>query len=98
MQPMEVDNILLEKQILALLEAAIDKTTEQIVEEFRIEYSATWEKLKKEGEMLYGSSCTAIQQPATRISQILIALPLEMRLKKRNNGINFWSKPEIDTP
>ncbi len=64
----------IEKQILSLLEQGLFKTTDQVVEEFRMEYPDQWKALEEEGEMLYGNSCSSVQQPATRISQVLSSL------------------------
>ena len=84
---------LLQKLVAELLETGIYKTTAQVVEEFRTENADCWEQLKKEGEMLYGTSCSSVQQPSTRISQILLSLPADLCLRRIENGEYFWSKP-----
>lgn len=83
---------LFQKLVLNLLEPGIYKTTAQVVEEFRMEYPEQWNKLKKEGEILYGPSCSSHQEPATRIAQALLALPAGSRLLKINDRIYYWSK------
>ena len=83
---------LLQQSIIDLLEPGIFKTTAQIVEEFRIEFPGLWKKLEKEGEMLYGSSCSSVQQPATRISQCLLLLSAEQVICLRRNDGYRWSK------
>ncbi len=85
---------LLQKKVLALLEPGIFKTTAQIVEEFRTENPSMWKTLEKEGEMLYGSSCSSVQQPATRISQVLQSLPAEQVVCLRKNDGCRWSKKQ----
>lgn len=87
-----VENKSLQELVLSLLEPEIYKTTEQVVEEFRMEYNTQWKQLEKEGEMLFGSSCSSLQQPATRISQILLSLPAEKCLFLRKNSGYYWSK------
>lgn len=82
----------LEGLVLKILEPGIYKTTGQVVEEFRMEYPAQWRELEKEGEMLYGSGCGSLQQPATRISQILLSLPAEKVFSLRKNNDYYWSK------
>ncbi|MGM0688383.1 MAG: hypothetical protein ACQESO_02250 [Bacillota bacterium] len=82
----------LEGLVLKILEPGIYKTTGQVVEEFRMEYPAQWRELEKEGEMLYGSGCSSLQQPATRISQILLSLPAEKVFSLRKNNDYYWSK------
>ncbi len=85
---------LLQKKVIALLEPGIFKTTAQIVEEFRTEHPALWKELEKEGEMLYGSSCSSVQQPATRISQLLQYIPAEQVICLRRNDVYRWSKKQ----
>ncbi|MDW7739917.1 MAG: hypothetical protein SCJ97_07670 [Bacillota bacterium] len=87
------DDKILEQLVIKLLEPGISKTTTQVVEEFRIEYPAQWRELEKEGEMLFGVSCTSLQQPSTRISRILLSLPEEKCLCRRKNNQYYWSKP-----
>lgn len=87
-----MENKSLQELVLSLLEPEIYKTTEQVVEEFRMEYNTQWKQLEKEGEMLYGSSCSSLQQPATRISQILLSLPADKRFFLRKNSDYYWSK------
>ena len=65
----------IEEQVLSLLEPGVFKTTDQVVEEFRMEFPEEWKALQKEGEMLFGSSCSSVQQPATRISLVLRSYP-----------------------
>ena len=67
----------LEKLLLTLLEPGVYKTTSQLVQEFRMEFPRAWRELEREGRRLYGSSCGAYQQPATRIAQALFNLPQE---------------------
>lgn len=78
--------------VLNLLEPGIYKTTAQVVEEFRMEYPEQWSRLKKEGEKIYGPSCSSHQQPATLIAQALLALPADSRLLKQNGRIYYWSR------
>ncbi len=87
-----VEDKLLKQNILSLLEPGIFKTTTQVVEEFRIEYPVLWKMLEKEGEMLYGSGCSSVQQPATRISQVLQILPAEQVVCQRGRNGNSWRK------
>lgn len=82
---------ILQQLVLDLLEPGIYKTTAQVIEEFRMEYPDQWQKLKKEGEMLYGMSCSSVQQPSTRIAQTLLSLPSEQRLRRRKNHHDYWS-------
>ena len=79
------------KQVLSLLEPGLFKTTEQIVEEFRMEFPEQWKALQKEGEMLYGNSCSSVQQPATRISQVLRTFPDTHVLHLHEQDKQFWS-------
>ncbi len=87
-----MDNQLMQKLILGLLEPGIFKTTAQIVEEFRMENPTEWSRLEKEGEELYGSGCSSLQQPATCIAQVLLSLPPRSRLMYKKDGLSFWSK------
>jgi len=87
-----MDNKNLQDLVLNILEPEIYKTTGQVVEEFRMEYPAQWIELEKEGEMLYGAGCGSFQQPATRISQILLSLPAEKVFSLRKNSDYYWSK------
>ncbi len=89
-----VEEELLKQNILSLLEPGIFKTTTQIVEEFRIEFPGLWKMLEKEGEMLYGSSCSSFQQPATRISQVLQTFSAEQVVCLRRKNGNSWSKKQ----
>lgn len=82
----------LEEIVINLLEAGIFKTTAQVAEEIRIEYPAVWRQLEEEGEMLFGSSCSSVQQPATRISQTLQSLLPEQCICLRDNNLTYWSK------
>ena len=84
----------IEKQVLSLLEPGIFKTTEQIVEEFRMEFPIQWKTLKEEGEILYGNSCSSFQQPATRISQALRTFPDTHVLCLHEQDKMFWSVKE----
>lgn len=87
---------ILQRMVLDLLEPGIYKTTAQVIEEFRMEYPDQWLKLKKEGEMLYGISCSSVQQPSTRIAQTLLSLPAEQRLRRRKNHHDYWSRnPQV---
>ena len=81
----------LEEIVINLLEPGIFKTTAQVVEEIRIEHPAMWRQLEEEGEMLFGSSCSSVQQPSTRISQVLQSLPTGQFLCRRENNISYWS-------
>ncbi len=83
---------LLQQKIIELLDSGIFKTTAQVVEEFRMENPALWRELELEGEMLYGNSCSSLQQPATRISQVLQDLPAgQIKCQLKNDGYR-WSK------
>ncbi len=82
----------LQELILELLEPGVYKTTAQVVAEFRAEYPASWRELEKEGETLYGGGCGTIQQPPTRISQVLLSLPEECCLRLREGSGYRWSK------
>jgi hypothetical protein len=82
----------LEEIVINLLESGIFKTTAQVVEEIRIEHPAAWRQLEEEGEMLFGSSCSSVQQPATRISHVLQALLPEQCTCLRDKNIAYWSK------
>ncbi len=82
----------LEEIVINLLEPGIFKTTAQVVEEIRIEHPAAWRQLEEEGEMLFGSSCSSVQQPATRISQVLQSLSTGQFICHRENNISYWSK------
>ncbi len=83
----------LQNYILTLLEPGIYKTTAQVIAEFRIEYAAQWKKLELEGEMLFGCSCSSVQQPSTRISQVLLSFSEQQCLCIRAQGEYRWSKP-----
>lgn len=83
----------LEKALLSLLEQGLRKTTAQVAEELRMEYPQIWRSLEKEGEMLFGSSCSSVQQPYTRISQVLLSLPADQCLRHSINKGYCWSKP-----
>lgn len=83
---------LLQQLVLRLLEPGIYKTTAQVVEEFRMEYPLQWRQLEKEGEMLYGKSCSSLQQPSTRISQALLSLPAKQRLRRNKLNQYYWSR------
>ncbi len=89
---MKLDDLLLQRKVLGLLEPGIYKTTAQVVEEFRMELPSLWRQLEKEGELLYGSSCSSVQQPATRISRVLQSLPAKQVSCLRKNGGYRWSK------
>lgn len=82
--------------ILDLLEPDVSKTTEQVVAEFKMEYPAQWNVLKKEGEMLYGSSCSSVQQPSTRISQVLVNMPSNECESFRKSNVTYWRKCKTD--
>ncbi len=85
----------LEEILLKLLEPEIFKTTDQIVEELRIEQPRVWQILRNEGEMLFGSSCSSSQQPYTRISQCLMNMSSEL-CRRRPIGKGYcWSRTEI---
>lgn len=81
----------LNNAILKLLEPGIYKTTAQVVEEVRMEYPNLWRQLENEGEMLYGNSCSSVQQPYTRISQVLLSLPSNICLRKLKGNKYTWS-------
>lgn len=83
---------LLQQLVLRLLEPGIYKTTAQVVEEFRMEYPLQWRQLEKEGEMLYGKSCSSLQQPSTRISQALLSLPAKQYLRRNKLNQYYWSR------
>ncbi len=86
-----VDQTDLQALLLSLLEPKVSKTTAQLVEEFRIEYQRQWLELEREGELLFGAGCGAIQQPATRIIQALFDLDEDKRLCCRKEGEYWWS-------
>lgn len=83
----------LEKYILELLEPGVYKTTEQLVEEFRMEHPRCWRELEEEGKRLFGGTCGAYQQPSTRILRVLFALPGESCLRRREGDRYRWSAP-----
>ena len=83
----------LKKVLLSLLEHGVRKTTAQIAEELRMEYPQLWRNLEIEGEMLFGSSCSSLQQPYTSISQVLLSLPADKCLRHSINKGYCWSKP-----
>ena len=83
----------LEKALISLLEQGVCKTTAQVAEELRMEYPQLWHSLEKEGETLFGSSCSSVQQPYTRISQVLLSLPPDRCLRQSINKSYCWSKP-----
>ena len=83
----------LEKVLISLLEQGVRKTTAQVAEELRMEYPQLWQSLEKEGETLFGSSCSSVQQPYTRISQVLLSLPSDQCLRQSINKGYCWSKP-----
>jgi hypothetical protein len=83
----------LEKLLLTLLEPGVYKTTSQLVQEFRMEFPRAWRELEREGRRLYGSSCGAYQQPATRIAQALFNLPPGKCLCRREGNSYSWSAP-----
>ena len=83
---------LLQQKIIELLESGIFKTTGQVIEEFRMENPALWRELELEGEMLYGNSCSSLQQPATRISQVLQDLPPDQIKCQLKNDEYRWSR------
>ena len=91
-----MEEINLHKLIMGLLEPDILKTTEQVVEEFKMEYPAHWKALKKEGEMLYGNSCSSVQQPSTRISQVLVNMPSNECESIRKSNATYWRKCKTD--
>ena len=84
----------LEELILTLLERGVFKTTGQLVQEFRMEYPRSWRELEREGERLFGGTCGAYQQPATRISQALFNLPAGSCLCRRGEEGYSWSAPD----
>ena len=84
----------IEKQVISLLEPGILKTTDQIVEEFRMEFPEQWKALKEEGEILYGNSCSSFHQPATRISLALRTFPDTHVLCLHEQGKRFWGIKE----
>ncbi len=83
----------LEKALLSLLEKDVRKTTAQIAEELRMEYPQLWRSLEREGETLFGSSCSSVQQPYTRISQVLLSLLPDQCLRHSIGKGYCWSKP-----
>jgi hypothetical protein len=83
----------LEKALIGLLEQNVRKTTAQIAEELRMEHPYLWRSLEKEGEMLYGSSCSSVQQPYTRISQVLLSLSPDQCLRQSIGKGYCWCKP-----
>jgi hypothetical protein len=83
----------LEELLLTLLEPGVFKTTGQLVQEFRMEFPQRWRELEKEGRRLYGGSCGAYQQPATRIVQALYNLPPDKCLRRREENGYIWSAP-----
>jgi hypothetical protein len=83
----------LKKVLLSLLEHGVRKTTAQLAEELRMEYPQLWRNLEIEGEILFGSSCSSVQQPYTRISQVLLSLPPDRCLRQSINKGYCWSKP-----
>ena len=78
--------------LLKLLEPDIYKTTAQLVEELRMEYPCLWEELEKEGQALYGNSCSSIQQPSIRIAQALLELSADSCRRYSRGSLHFWSK------
>lgn len=87
----------LQAMLLQLLEPDIYKTTAQLVEEFRMEYSSRWKELEIEGQTLYGNSCSSVQQASTRIAQALLELPPDSCRRYSRGSLHFWSKKE-DNP
>jgi hypothetical protein len=83
----------LKEALICLLEKDVHKTTAQVAEELRMEYPQLWRNLEKEGETLYGSSCSSVQQPYTRISQVLLSMPPDQCLRQSINKGYSWSKP-----
>ncbi len=81
----------IDKQVLSLLEQGLFKTTDQIVEEFRMEYPDQWKALEEEGEMLYGNGCSSVQQPATRISQVLSSFQAFQVVCLQEKDKKLWS-------
>ncbi len=86
-------NAELQMVLICLLEKDVCKTTAQIAEELRMEYPQLWRSLEKEGEMLYGSSCSSVQQPYTRISQVLLTLTPDQCLRQSVKKGYCWSRP-----
>lgn len=82
----------LQAMLLQLMEPDIYKTTAQLVEELRMEHPTLWEELEKEGQALFGNSCSSIQQPSTRIAQALLELPAESCRRYSRGSLHFWSK------
>lgn len=80
----------LRKLILSLLETEYAKPTARVVAEFRAEHPGIWLKLQKEGEMLYGSGCSSLQQPATRISQLLQTMPSDRVQRIQYGSETCW--------
>ncbi len=91
-----MEDKLLQEFVLSLLEPDIYKTTEQVVEEFRMEYPPQWKQLEKEGEMLYGRGCSSVQQPATCIAQALLSLSTDQCFCLHKNNDYYWSKERND--
>lgn len=89
---MDLDQV--EANLLSLLEPDYYKTTDQLVQEFRMEYPALWEELEKEGRELYGKSCSSVQQPFTRILKTLLNLPDDCCMRIRKGNQYYWSKKE----
>ncbi len=90
---MNLESCKLEELLLTLLEPGVYKTTGQLVQEFRMEFPRMWRELEKEGECLFGGSCGAYQQPATRIAQALFNLPAEKCFCRREENGYSWSAP-----
>ncbi len=90
---MNLESCNLEELLLTLLEPGVFKTTGQLVQEFRMEFPRTWRGLEEEGERLFGGSCGAYQQPATRITQALFMLPAEKCFCRREEEGYSWSAP-----
>jgi hypothetical protein len=88
-----MDQLELEKAVTSILEASIYKTAAQVAEELKMEHPQLWRQLEKEGEMLYGCSCTTVQQPYTRISQILLSLPDSYRHYRNHGKEILWGLP-----
>lgn len=83
---------------MKLLEPGVFKTTGQLVQEFRMEFSGAWHELEEEGKRLFGGACGAYQQPATRIAQVLFSLPPEKCHCRRGEESYSWSAPGEDPP
>lgn len=81
------------KAVINLLEPGIYKTTAQITEELRMEYPLIWNALAQEGEALYGLGCGAIQQPVTRVAQVLLSLHSDSCLCRRSGKEYSLSRP-----